>query len=357
MKIRFKNQQQAEFYSTLRSEIDNYFKVNNLSKQANSKMWAKVALILSAFFSLYFIILFSKLPNIYKLLLTIPFGFVTALIGLNICHDAIHGSLSKNRSVNKFFSFLFNVVGANAYMWNITHNIVHHTFTNIKGSDEDIDIAPGLIRQHESEEWKPRYKYQHIHAFLLYGLTSLSWVFRKDFVKFSQKQIGNYNNSNHTQKEWFVLIFFKMLYMFLFIALPLMVMDITVLQFLGGFLLMHLIEGWTLALVFQPAHVVENVDFPIPDDKGIIPDEWAAHQLQTCSNFATKSKIATWITGGLNYQVEHHLFPTICHIHYPKLAPIIRSTAEKFNLPYHENLSYFDAIQSHYQLLKTLGAK
>lgn len=115
------------------------------------------------------------------------------------------------------------MVGANAYMWNITHNIVHHTFTNIKGSDEDIDIAPGLIRQHKSEEWKPRFKYQHIYAFLVYGLTSLSWVFRKDFVKFSQKQIGNHNNTNHPPKEWFVLIFFKMLYMFLFMALPLMV--------------------------------------------------------------------------------------------------------------------------------------
>lgn len=357
MKVRFKNQQKLEFYVALRSEVDNYFKENNLSKQANSKMWVKVTLILTSFFFIYFTLLFAEIPNVLKLALTIPFGFITALIGLNICHDAIHGALSEKRWVNKLFSILFNIVGANAYMWNITHNIVHHTYTNIKGADEDIDIAPGLIRMHESDEWKPIYKYQHIYAFFLYGLTSLSWVFRKDFVKFFQKKIGNYNNTNHPKKELYVLVFFKVVYMVLFIVLPLILMDITVLQFIAGFLLMHVIQGFTLALVFQPAHAVENVDFPLPNEKGIIPEEWAAHQLQTCSNFANKSKLATWLTGGLNFQIEHHLFPTICHIHYPKLAPIIRETAQKFNLPYHENLSYYKAIQSHYHLLKSLGTR
>jgi linoleoyl-CoA desaturase len=232
---------------------------------------------------------------------------------------------------------------------------VHHTFTNIKGSDEDIDIAPGLIRLHDSDEWKPRYRYQHIYAFLLYGLSSLSWVLRKDFVKFFQPKIGNYNNTKRPTKELVTMIFFKALYIILFIALPLMVMEISVLQFIGGFLLMHFIQGWTLAFVFQPAHAVENVEFPLPNEKGIIPEEWAAHQLQTCSNFATKSKLATWFTGGLNYQIEHHLFPTICHIHYPQLAPIIRASAQKHNLPYFENETYYKAINSHYKLLKRMG--
>jgi linoleoyl-CoA desaturase len=352
MKIRFKSACSPSFYATVRLEVDKYFLENNISKHGNLQMAFKIFGILGLFVLLYAIITFSGVSLGTKLLLVIPFGMVTALIGLNICHDAIHGALSKNRNINKAFSILFNIISANAYVWHITHNIVHHTYTNIKGTDEDLEIAPGLIRIHPTDEWKPIQKYQHYYAFFLYGLASLSWIFRKDFVKFFKKKIGNYDNSKPPKREVFNLIFYKAVYASLFIAMPFIVLEISVLQFLTGFVLMHLVKGWTLALVFHPAHAVCNTEFPEPNEKGNIEDEWAAFQMRTTSNFATDSKLVAWLTGGLNMQVEHHLFPNICHIHYPKIALIVKKLAKEHNLPYLENKTFLKALKAHYLLLK-----
>ncbi|MBA3898596.1 MAG: acyl-CoA desaturase [Bacteroidetes bacterium] len=357
MKIRFRNSQKTTFYNTVRADVEQYFSENKISKQANAKMAFKIFLILSSFLALYISIVFLDIRLDVKLFMAIIFGIVTAMIGLNICHDAIHGSLSKKPWVNKIFATIFNIVGANAYVWHITHNIVHHTVTNIKGNDEDLDIAPGLIRIDDTEEYKPIHKYQHLYGFFLYGLASLSWVFRKDFVKFFKKNIGDYDNTKHPKYEVYNLIFFKLVYVTLFIVIPLVVMDITGWQFLTGFLLMHLAKGWTLALVFQPAHVVVDVSFPIPDAKGNIEEEWAIHQMLTTANFATKSKFVTWFTGGLNMQVEHHLFPTICHIHYPKISEFVKSAAKKHNIPYQENETFYKALKAHYLLLKRFSVK
>jgi linoleoyl-CoA desaturase len=357
MRIRFKNKSGLNFYATVRSEVDNYFSENKISKQGNIQMALKIFIILSSFTALYGTIVFADIALYFKLPLAILFGAVTALIGLNICHDAIHGALSEKKWVNKTFAVLFNVVGANAYVWHITHNIVHHTFTNIVGTDEDLEIAPGIIRVHHTEEWKPIHKYQHYYAFLLYGLASLSWVFRKDFVKFFKKTIGNYDNSKPPAFEIVNLIFFKLVYVIIFMVIPLFFMNITILQFAVGFIMMHIAKGYTLALVFHPAHAVDNAEFPEPDEKGNIEEEWANHQLKTTCNFATNNSMITWLTGGLNRQVEHHLFPNICHIHYPSIAPIVKEVANKFDLPYLEHSTFFQALKAHYLLLKKHSLK
>jgi linoleoyl-CoA desaturase len=355
MKIRFRNTAKSNFYASARIAVDNYFTENNISKTGNAALWIKFFIILSSFFALYFSIVFLEIALYAKLIMAMLLGIVTALIGLNICHDAIHGSISANPKINRIFANLFNVVGANDYVWHITHNIVHHTYTNIKGADEDLEIAPGLIRIHDSEELKPIHKYQHIYAFLLYGLASLSWVFRKDFVKFFQKNFGSYENPKPPKEEVFKLFFFKTLYYVMFIVVPVIIMDIAWWQFIIGFVLMHIAEGYTLALVFHPAHVVENAEFPEPDENGNIEEEWAAHQMRTTANFSASSKIACWLTGGLNMQIEHHLFPNISHIHYPKIASIVKETAEKHNIPYRENKTFFKALAAHYSLLKHFG--
>jgi linoleoyl-CoA desaturase len=145
------------------------------------------------------------------------------------------------------------------------------------------------------------------------------------------------------------------LYVLIFIVVPLAAMDITVGQFIIGFLLLHVAKGYTLALVFHPAHAVDTAAFPEPDEKGNIMEEWAAHQMRTTVNFATQSKLVTWFTGGLNMQVEHHLFPNICHIHYPKIKHIVKEAAQKFNLPYHEAPTFLRALYAHYKLLKHYG--
>ena len=354
-KIRFRNKNYASFYSTLKLNVDKHFSDKNGSKHADSRMILKTGLILSAFVTLYFTILFADLSLGSKFGLVLVMGFVTALIGFNVCHDAIHGSYSYNSTINKSLGLIFNVIGANAFVWHITHNIAHHTYTNIKGADEDIEIAPGLVRVNEKDEIKSFHKYQHIYTFILYGFASIAWVFKKDYKFFFQKSIGGFDNSRKTPGETFKLFFFKIFYYTFFIIVPFIVLDLPWWQFLAGFIGMHLIEGWTLALVFPLAHVVDNTDFPEPDENGDIHEAWAAHQMRTTANFATGSPLATWLTGGLNMQIEHHLFPNICHIHYPAISSIVRTTAEEFGLPYHENKTFWDALKAHYNHLKKFG--
>lgn len=317
-------------------------------------MWLKASFFLIGFIALYGLIL-SGMFNVWAmLLLAVLLGMFSAFIGFNICHDAIHGALSSNKKINKVFSFLFNFIGASPYVWSITHNIVHHTYTNIAGHDEDIEVAPGLIRISEEEPVNRLQRYQHWYAFPLYSLSSIMWVFRKDYKKFFQPKVGEHI-MKHPKIEYFNLFFYKAVYYFLFIILPLIVIKITWWQFLLGFLALHIAEGLTMGLVFQLAHVVEGTVFPFPDERGDMQEAWAEHQMHTTANLATGSKTAAFLLGGLNRQVEHHLFPKICHIHYNDIGRIIKQTALEFGIPYIESPTFLAALRSHYRVLKKFG--
>lgn len=353
-KIKFSTPSGSPFYATIRSRVDQFFAQQQLSPNANAYMWGKTIFFLSGFIGVYLLIILNVLPVPALLPLAAILGMFSAFVGFNVCHDAIHGALSGNKRVNKVFGFVFNLIGANPYVWSITHNVVHHTYTNIPGHDEDIEVAPGLIRISEEEQLSAIQRYQQWYAFPLYSLASLSWVFRKDYVKFFQKKIGAHQN-RHPKLEYFNLFFYKALYYFLFIVLPLLVMGLSWWQFLIGFLTLHIAEGLTMGLVFQLAHVVEGTSFPLPDDEGKMEEAWAEHQMHTTANFATHSKIAAFFLGGLNRQIEHHLFPKVCHIHYGNISKIVKQAAGEFNLPYIENKSFLSALHSHFLTLKKFG--
>jgi linoleoyl-CoA desaturase len=352
-KIRFIDTQQSEFFATVKKRVDVYFKENNLSKNANGLMYFKTVLFLGGLIIFYSLIMSNQFSPMVMWGFAVLLGMCAAFIGFNICHDAIHGAYSSNPKVNKRYSYLFNIIGANAYVWSITHNMIHHTYTNIPGHDEDIEVAPGLVRLSPHEKRNKIQKFQHYYAFILYGLASLSWVFRKDYKKFFQKKIGGFDNTNHPKGEVFNLFFFKGLYYIVFIVLPLVfISNITWWQFIIGFVSMHFAEGLVLGLVFQLAHVVEGTDFPYTNQEGNIEEAWAVHQMQTTANFARKSWLATFLCGGLNMQVEHHLFPKVCHVHYRVISDIVKATAEEFNVPYIENETFFGALKSHFIMLK-----
>ncbi|MFN3403629.1 MAG: fatty acid desaturase family protein [Cytophagaceae bacterium] len=354
-RVRFIDKQKSGFFAAVRERVDDYFKANNLSKNANGLMYFKTIFYLGGFVSFYALIISNQFTPGWMLFFAILLGVFSACIGFNICHDAVHGSYSSNATVNKVFGYLFNLIGANTFVWSVTHNVVHHTYTNIHGNDEDLEIAPGLIRLDPNDKFRKFQKFQHIYAFFLYGFASLSWVFRKDYVKFFKKEIGGIENTKYTKRDLIELFGFKALYYVMFIVIPLIVLDISFWQFLVGFLALHFAEGFVLGIVFQLAHVVENTEFPETNTDGNIEEAWAVHQMKTTANFARKSFIATWICGGLNMQVEHHLFPKICHIHYPAISEIVKKTAEEFNVPYNEFPTFLKAVSSHYTVLKKYG--
>lgn len=356
MTKRLKFPAKSAFFKTLKQRVDQYFVETGTHKYANTTMWIKIVLFLSGFISCYGFIISGLTSNLCMFLLAIFLGIFSAFVGFNICHDALHGAISSNKYVNKAFGMVFNLLGASPYIWTISHNGVHHTFTNIPGHDDDLIVAPGIIRIEANDPIKKIQQYQHWYAFPLYALASLSWAFRKDFMKIFQRKIGQIV-VKHPKKEYFKLFAFKGLYYFLFIVLPLIVLNITWWQFLIGFVAMHIAQGLTMGLVFQLAHVIEDTHFPEAGSNGNMEDAWAEHQMLTTANFASNSRIASFLLGGLNRQIEHHLFPGVCHIHYSKLGLIVKQTAKEFDLPYIESLTFFAAMKSHYRVLKKFAAE
>lgn len=353
-RIRFENTVNTEFQSVLKKRVDDYFVSRKLSSKANGLMICKSIFYLAAFISIYVFLIHDHFSMFTTMLLFAFLGLFIALVGINICHDAIHGAYSQKKWVNKIMSMPFNIVGASEYMWSIMHNIVHHTYTNIEGHDEDIELVP-ILRFSPYQPYKKIMRYQHLYAFALYSFATLSWVFVKDYRKFFQLQIGQYDNSHHSRKEYFLLFFYKLIYYGLFIALPFIFIDLAWWKILIGFIILHLVEGFSLSIIFVLAHVVEGPDFPKPDEKGLIEHNWFTHQLKTTSDFCRHNDFVSFLCGGLNFQVEHHLFPRICHVHYKGISEIVKNCAIEFNIPYHEQPSFFGAIASHIRLLKKMG--
>lgn len=304
---------------------------------------------------LTYVLILSNQFNIWAMLiLAILHGFFTALIGLNIAHDAIHGAYSARPKVNKYLGLLFNLVGANDYLWNITHNIIHHTYPNVPDHDGDINQIP-VLRMNPNQKLWGIHRFQHLYVFFLYALSSFSWVFIKDFVTISKTKIGSYDKRHTPVKEIIRLVGFKALYYMWFLIIPLIVINLPWYSILLGLFLVHLVEGITLSLVFQLSHVTEGASFLSPDENAEIKYSWADLQLITSANFGCKNPLVNFICGGLNFQIEHHLFPKVCHIHYPALAPIVRKTAEEFGLPYLEYPTFTEALGAHLRVLKQFG--
>jgi linoleoyl-CoA desaturase len=248
------------------------------------------------------------------------------------------------------------LLGASPINWKFQHNTLHHGYTNIDGMDEDI--APlGILRFSPHKPLLKIHRFQQFYAWFFYGLMTISWVTGKDF-----KRLRNYYKMNaplSSSKSYSRLVFdlalSKGVYFALLVALPIILLPISWYWVLALFLFMHFITGFILGIVFQTAHVVPSSEYPLPNSDGALDNNWMIHQLHTTADYSPKSRIFSWFIGGLNYQVEHHLFPNICHVHYKKIAAIVKEFAHEKNLPYHVQHSFFGALINHFKMLRYLG--
>lgn len=350
------DQSQLVFFSTLRKRVDNYFKENNLSRNYNRKMILKSVILLSVYVFSFAALLFLAPSFGIALLIWSLMGIAKAGIGMSVMHDANHGAYSSNRKINTIMGHTINLVGGCVFNWKLQHNVLHHTYTNIVDLDEDIeDKLVMRFSPHKKVKWFHRF--QFVYAFLFYGILTLYWAIAKDFVQFYKfTKSGLSKDSKKENRVTLVkIIFSKLIYFSVIIGIPLVVFQIPFRQLITGYLLMHFIAGVILSVVFQMAHTVEHTSHPLPDENNNIENSWAVHQMNTTVNFARKNKFISWYVGGLNFQVEHHLFPTVCHVHYPAIAPIVKATAEEFGIPYLEHITFGEALRSHVRTLKRFG--
>ncbi len=355
-KIDISQTKDALFWEDLKGRIDEYFSFDESKKKGNYKIYIKtIFLFILAGAHYYFLVIYPTFWVI-KFFLCITFGINIAFIGFNVMHDGAHGSYSNKKWVNKMMGYVLNLIGGNAYLWKVKHNRNHHFFTNVEGMDDDIDIKP-WIRTNENEELYWYHKYQHIYCFPLYGLTYFLWVFVQDFKKYWTSKVASVPFKKMNVKEHFIFWISKIIYVGIFIAVP--IITIGWLQTIIGYIVFSFFCGLVIAIVFQLAHVVPDTIFEVATAKrghefNLGPH---LHQLATTVDFATNNKIISWSVGGLNYQVEHHLFPDISHIHYPNVRKILLEVCDKFKVKHLEYITFISALGAHIRHLKEVGSK
>jgi linoleoyl-CoA desaturase len=333
--------------------VEQYFKENRLDESGNAHLYWKAAILVTTYLACYTAIMFLPIPMWLAAILAGFLGFLQALLGFNIMHDACHEAFSRKKNINYFFGLSMNALGSDAFMWRQKHNVVHHTYTNVDGIDDDIAKTP-LLRMSETQ---PRYKahrFQHIYLPFLYGISTIFWILLKDYQHYFK--LTGYNVKTGTMKPIDHLMFWttKLTYIWLYIVWPMLIWGIW--PAIIGFVIMHFMLGTVMSFVFQLAHVVENVEFEHAHDEVVeINNEWAVHQIATTSDFAPRNKVVSWFLGGLNYQVEHHLFPRISHVHYPAIQQIVQKTCIDFGVEYRHYPTMTQALMSHFRHMKRLG--
>jgi linoleoyl-CoA desaturase len=356
-KLKFPVQNKPEFILELREKVASYFEKNKISKYGNMNLVLKSIFMFLLYLTPYFLMMFgviSSLAGVFACWILIGVG--KSGVGMAIMHDANHRTYSKNQTINKWLGKTLYMLGGFPPNWQQQHNTMHHGFTNIEGSDEDIN--PGaFLRISPHKPLLKIHKFQHLYAWFLYGLMTLSWVTAKDFRQlYRYKKTDVPLSSKNSYNQLFViLVVSKIIYYIALLVIPMIVLPFAWYWVILFFLTMHFTSGLILTTIFQTAHVVTTSEYPLPDKDGTMENNWAVHQLLTTSDFAPKNKLLSWLIGGLNYQVEHHLFPNISHVHYPKIASIVKEMAQKYGLPYHIQPGFFAAIREHAKMLKKLG--
>ncbi len=353
LKFTFQRNQTA-FFKDLKENIDRYFAEAQIDPAGNAKLYLKGGIQMATAAALYVVLVFFTPIPLISIPLSILLGLNLGVIGFNVMHEGGHQSFSKHSWINQASAYSLNMLGGITYFWKIKHNVNHHTFTNIDGMDSDIDARP-FMRMHAEQ---PRYwfhRFQHIYWVALYGISYIAWVFYEDFQKyFSGRHSANSTPKKLALNEHFIFWGTKIMYVSAYIVIP--VIMVGWLPALIGFFIVTFVTGLSISVVFQLAHVVEDTQFHSPHHQdALAKQEWAIHQLNSTANFATGSKVLHWLLGGLNFQIEHHLFPRISHIHYPAVSRFVKEACARSNVTYIEYKSMFHALVSHLMHLKRLG--
>jgi linoleoyl-CoA desaturase len=341
------------FHQDLKARVEQYLEASGRSARDLPGMYLKTAVILGWFGASYAWLVFGA-TNVWGVVAgCVSLGLATAGIGFSIQHDANHGSYSSRRSVNRLLGWTLDIVGGSSYVWGWKHNIFHHSHPNVVGLDEDIDIQP-LCRIAPGQKLHAAHRFQHLYIWVLYGLLSVKWHFIDDFKDLVTGRIGRQKMPRPSGRKLAGVLVGKALFYGWTLVVPLLLHPLW--QVALAYALTAFVLGLTLATVFQLAHCVEEAVFTeVPQHSHAIPHDWATHQIGSTVDFARGNWLVSWYLGGLNFQVEHHLFPRVCHLHYPALSRIVEDTCRKHGVHYRVNTSVGAALKSHVRWLKRMG--
>ncbi len=344
------------FLRELRTRVDAYFERTGRSRRDCPRMYFKTATILAWFFSAYALLMFVATSWWTVIPLAVLLGLAIAAIGFNIQHDGAHKAYSDRQWVNKMMALTLDLMGGSSYMWNWKHNSIHHTYTNISGHDDDIDV--GFLGRLSPAQPRFRvHRFQNIYLWVLYGFLAVKWHFYDDFYSIAAGRIGGHKIPRPHGKDLLVFIGGKVVFFSIAFLFPILLHPFWAVM--GVYILAAFVSGVVLSVVFQLAHCVEEAEFPVPtntpDGNQQVQTEWAIHQVLTTVDFARRNRFLCWFLGGLNFQIEHHLFNKICHVHYPALSKVVEEVCKEFGVCYNAHRTFLAAVGSHYRWLVQMG--
>ena len=343
------------FYRKLRSRVERYLRMTGRTERDCTSMYMKTASVFAWAIASYVLLVFFAAAWWQAIPLAISLGLATAAIGFNVQHDGSHNAYSARGWVNKLMAKTMDIVGASSFLWARKHNKFHHTYTNIDGWDVDIDIG-SFGRLSPKQRHHGVHRLQHLYLWALYAFLPMKWQWHDDFHDIAFGRIGPHRIKR--PKGWDLVFFILGKAAFFFYALVLPSFFHSFWLVLACYAIACFAQGIVLSVVFQMAHVVEEANFPEPDaQSGGMPDSWAVHQIRTTVDFARHNRLVSWFVGGLNFQVEHHLFPRICHVNYPKISKVVERACRRAGVPYRSNDRLLAAIRSHYRWVKRMGRR
>jgi linoleoyl-CoA desaturase len=341
------------FHNDVRRRVEDYFRHSGRRQRDVPAMYLKTAIILALLAASYALLVFAAQAWWQAVPLAILLGLSMAGVGFNVQHDGSHQGYSDRPWVNKMMALTLDLVGGSSYLWHWKHNVIHHTYVNITGHDNDVDLGfLGRLTPHQ--RWLPWHRFQRWYLWPLYGVMSIKWQLLDDFQVLITGRQGK--DRVPRPKRWDLVAFVigKVVFFTLAFGVPLLLHPWwAVLLFYG---ITSCVLGITLSIVFQMAHCVEQAEFPLPQpETGRIEKSWAVHQVETTVDFARHSRVASWLLGGLNFQIEHHLFPRICHVNYPAISKIVEETCREHGVKYAVHASFWAGLAAHYRWLRRLG--
>lgn len=351
---RIKFTQKRGFRKALNQRVDAYFEESSLSQRDNPQMYLKTLIIVLWLFSDWAFVLFAPVIFPIRLLGCIVLAIALAAFSFNVGHDANHNAYSSNPNINRALGITYDFIGLSSFLWRYRHNYLHHTYTNILGHDVEIH-GDGVVRMVPEQEHLSVYRFQKFYIWALYLVIPFYWFMNDVYLVLSKGKYHDHKIPPFHPIEFISLLIIKVLWLGYVFGLPL-ALGFSIPEVLIGASVTYMTYGIVVCTIFMLAHVVESTEFLTPDpESGAIDDEWAICQIRTTANFATNNAFWNWFCGGLNHQVTHHLFPNICHIHYPQLESIVRDVCREFDVDYKVYPTFKAAIASNYRWLDTMG--
>jgi linoleoyl-CoA desaturase len=341
------------FQTELRRRVEQYFKDTGRRQRDCPQMYLKTAVVLAWLVSSYLLLLFAAPAWWLALPLAVSVGLAMGAVGFNVQHDGGHHAYSRRGWVNKLAALTLDLIGASSYLWHWKHAVLHHTYVNLAGHDSDIDLGfLGRLSPHQRRRWFHRW--QHYYLWALYGWLTINWELYVDFRTLALGRIGGHRYPR--PKGWDLVTFIggKLAFFSLAFAVPMLLHPVWKVLLLYG--VASFVLGVVMSVVFQLAHCVPQAAFPpAPEGTDHLETSWAVHQAETTVDFARGNRLLSWFLGGLNFQVEHHLCPRVCHVNYPALSRVVEATCREFGVRYAAHKSFLAGLAAHYRWLRQMG--